>query len=45
MFRIFIYGDGMTHSVMLFDKDKNVTYMRALTEGEGEIPETVPIQD
>ena len=40
-----IYGDGMTHSVMLFDKDKNVTYMRALTEGEGEIPETVPIQD
>ena len=40
-----IYGDGMTHSVMLFDKDKNVAYMRALTEGEGEIPETVPIQD
>ena len=40
-----IYGDGMTHSVMLYDKDKNVAYMRALTEGEGEIPETVPIQD
>ena len=40
-----IYGDGMSHSVMLFDKDKNVAYMRALTEGEGEIPETVPIQD
>ena len=40
-----IYGDGMTHSVMLYDKDKNVAYMRAITEGEGEIPETVPIQD
>ena len=40
-----IYGDGMTHSVMLYDKDKNVAYMRAITEGEGEIPETEPIQD
>ena len=40
-----IYGDGQIHSVMLYDKDKNVAYMRALTEGEGEIPETVPIQD
>ena len=40
-----IYGDGMIHSVMRFDKDKNVAYMRAITEGEGEIPETVPIQD
>ena len=40
-----IYGDGMIHSVMRFDQDKNVAYMRAITEGEGEIPETVPIQD
>jgi len=40
-----IYGDGQIHSVMLYDKDKNVAYMRAITEGEGEIPETVPIQD
>lgn len=40
-----IYGNGQIHSVMLYDKDKNVAYMRALTEGEGEIPETVPIQD
>ena len=37
-----IYGDGQIHSVMLYDKDKNVAYMRAITEGEGEIPETVP---
>ena len=40
-----IYGDGQIHSVMLYDKDKNVAYMRGITEGEGEIPETVPIQD
>ena len=40
-----IYGDGMIHSVMRFDQDKNVAYMRAITEGEGEIPETVPIQE
>ena len=40
-----IYGDGQIHSDMLYDKDKNVPYMRAITEGEGENPETEPIQD
>ena len=40
-----IYSDGNLHSVMRYDKEKNITYMRALTKGEGEIPETEPIQE
>lgn len=40
-----IYGDGFQHSVMLYDLDKNIEYMRAVTKGEGEIPETIPIDE
>ena len=40
-----IYGDGFMHSVMLYDMDKNIEYMRAVTKGEGEIPETIPIDE
>ena len=30
-----IYGDGMSHSVIRFDKNKNVKFIRAITEAEG----------
>ena len=30
-----IYGDGMIHSVIRFDKNKNVKFIRAITEAEG----------
>lgn len=29
-----IYGDGFLHSVIRFDKNKNVKFIRAITEGE-----------
>ena len=29
-----IYGDGMLHSCVLFDRNKNIKYFRELTEGE-----------
>ena len=29
-----IYGDGMSHSVIRFDKNKNVKFIRAITEAE-----------
>lgn len=30
-----IYGDGFQHSVIRFDKNKNVKFIRAITEAEG----------
>ena len=34
-----IYSDGFQHSVIRFDQQKNTEYMRALTLGEGTLPE------
>lgn len=34
-----IYGDGMNHTVLRFNQQETKAYMRAITEGEGIVPD------